>query len=93
MPRSRKAPWRPVDPNQLSDESVEYNKHWNSLLPKESEHMALRDHLYGCRIEDSPLLNSSFVVRCPCYGLIADNLTIGEARRLQQEHEHRTAPS
>jgi hypothetical protein len=88
MPRRRNLPWKPVDPGQLSDESIEYNKHWNALLPKESAHQALRDGLYGCRIEDSPNYDSSFVVRCSCMGIVAGNLTIGEARRVMEDHVH-----
>jgi hypothetical protein len=88
MPRRHPRPFGRVDPDNLAEETVNYNKHWNALLPSKEEQDHLRDVLYGCRVEDSPWDDASFMVRCSCSGILGDGLTITQARDVVDSHVH-----
>ena len=68
--------------------AVEYEAKWNAMVPSWREHQALRDSMYGIRVEDDSheFHGGSFAVCCPEHGWIGDDLTIVQARELQDAH-------
>lgn len=84
---------------RLSQETVEYNAYWDTLVEKHYGHKPnepaslperdpTRDQIYGLHIEDSRSSDGDFAVSCPCRGLLADGLTIMQARQTAAEHQH-----
>lgn len=88
MPRRRRPSFLPSTDGEVSEETIAYNLYWNSLLQPKHELERVRDGLYGCRVEDSPREDASFMVRCPCVGIMGDGLTISQARQLVEAHVH-----
>ena len=72
---------------------TEWEQAWDARNPTEAARLALRDTLYGIRIEDDEKHPSSFVVRCPSHGIVGMDLMIVPARRLLDDHIDEHVPT